>query len=86
CTPLGLGERDPLPVAPGELPAARVALDLVYRRGETAWVRAMRAAGRAASDGREALLEQGAAAFELWFPGRPAPREVMRAALRAALG
>ncbi|HEV8357661.1 MAG TPA: hypothetical protein VGQ17_12990, partial [Gemmatimonadales bacterium] len=39
CTPLGLGERDPLPVAPGELPAARVALDLVYRRGETAWVR-----------------------------------------------
>jgi shikimate 5-dehydrogenase len=46
----------------------------------------MRAAGRAASDGREALLEQGAAAFELWFPGRPAPREVMRAALRAALG
>jgi len=85
CTPLGLGEREPLPVQPGEVPAARVALDLVYRPGATAWVRAMRAAGRRAADGREVLLEQGAAAFERWFPGRPAPREVMRAAIGAAL-
>ena len=30
---------------PGDAPAARVALDLVYRRGETEWVRAMRGAG-----------------------------------------
>ena len=63
-----------------------MALDLVYRRGETAWVRALRAAGRGAADGREVLLEQGAAAFECWFPGRQAPREVMRAALYSALG
>ena len=85
CTPLGLGEREPLPVAASEVPAATVALDLVYRRGETAWVRAMRAAGRRAEDGREVLLEQGAAAFERWFPGKAAPREVMRAAIRVAL-
>lgn len=86
CTPLGLGEREPLPIAADEIPAARLALDLVYRQGETAWVRAMRAAGRGAADGREVLVEQGAAAFERWFPGRQAPREVMRAAVRAALG
>jgi shikimate dehydrogenase len=85
-TPLGLGEREPLPIAADEIPAARLALDLVYRQGETAWVRAMRAAGRGAADGREVLVEQGAAAFERWFPGRQAPREVMRAAVRVALG
>jgi shikimate dehydrogenase len=85
CTPLGLTEADPLPVHPGDVPAARAALDLVYRRGETEWVRAMRAAGSVAADGREALVEQGAAAFERWYPKRPAPREVMRAAVRAAL-
>jgi shikimate dehydrogenase len=86
CTPLGLEARDPEPASPAELPLAEVALDLVYRRGETPWVRSMRAAGRRAADGREVLVEQGAAAFERWFPGRTAPREVMRAAVRRALG
>jgi len=85
CTPLGLGDREPQPVAAREVPAAQVALDLVYRRGETAWVRSMRAAGRRAEDGREVLLQQGAAAFERWFPGKAAPSEVMRAAIRVAL-
>jgi shikimate dehydrogenase len=86
CTPLGMAEGDPLPLAPSEVPAARVALDLVYRRGETKWVAVMRKAGCRAGDGREALIEQGAAAFEKWFPRRAAPREVMRAAVTAALG
>lgn len=85
CTPLGLADRDPLPLMPGELPNVRVALDLVCRSGETEWVRRMRAAGALASDGRTVLLEQGALAFERWFPNRSAPREVMRAALRDAL-
>jgi shikimate dehydrogenase len=86
CTPLGLSTGDPPPIAPVEVPAAELALDLVYRRGETPWVHAMRAAGRRAADGRHALLEQGAVAFEHWFPGRIAPRAIMRAAVRAALG
>ncbi len=85
CTPLGLLEQDPLPMTAGDIPAVEVALDLVYRRGETAWVRAMRQGGCRAADGRAVLVEQGAAAFERWFPGRAAPREVMRAAVRDAL-
>ena len=86
ATPLGLGDRDHLPLRPEAVPAARFALDLVYRVGETAWVRAMRSAGARASDGRDVLIGQGAAAFERWFPGRAAPVEVMRAAVRAGLG
>lgn len=85
CTPLGLEDDDPLPLEPGQVPARAVALDLVYRPGGTPWVRALRTLGRNAADGREVLLEQGAAAFELWFPDRRAPREVMRAAVRFAL-
>jgi shikimate dehydrogenase len=58
-------------------------LDLVYRPGETAWVRAARERGHAAADGLCMLLEQGALAFEWWF-GITAPRDVMREALAAA--
>jgi shikimate dehydrogenase len=85
CTPAGLAAGDPLPISPAEVPAAKWALDLVYRPGETAWVKAMRAAGCAATDGREMLLRQGAAALERWFAGQRAPVEVMRAAVRDAL-
>jgi shikimate dehydrogenase len=60
-------------------------IDVVYAPGETALVRTARAAGAEAIDGREMLLLQGAAAFELWT-GRPAPLEVMRAAFDAAAG
>ena len=75
---------DPLPLA--QPPAARaVALDMVYAPGETAWVRAMRAGGSRAADGRTMLVAQGAAAFERWFPGARAPVEVMRAAVDARL-
>ncbi len=45
------------------------ALDLVYRRGETEFVRRARARGLVAADGREVLVRQGAAAFMRWFPG-----------------
>jgi len=86
ATPLGMGDSDHLPLRPEAVPQARFALDLVYRAGETAWVRAMRSAGVRASDGREVLIGQGAAAFERWFPGRMAPVEIMRAAVRAGLG
>ncbi|HEU6453281.1 MAG TPA: shikimate dehydrogenase [Gemmatimonadaceae bacterium] len=81
ATPLGLRAGDALPVPIDSLERGAVVIDLVYGRAETAWVRAARAAGHRAVDGLGMLLEQGALAFEWWF-GVPAPREVMRDALR----
>ena len=83
-TPLGLHPADPLPLAAPPA-GARVALDMVYAPGETAWTHAMRAAGLRAADGRTMLVAQGAAALERWFPGVRAPGEVMRAAVDAEL-
>jgi shikimate dehydrogenase len=87
ATPLGLDERDPLPIDPKDLPGVRMALDLVYARGATRWVRALRerVKGVTACDGREVLVRQGAAAFVRFFPGMAAPVEVMRAAVERAL-
>jgi shikimate 5-dehydrogenase len=62
-----------------------VALDMVYRTGETPWVRAMRASRRRAADGRGMLVAQGAGALHRWFPGVEPPTEIMRAAVGAAL-
>lgn len=86
ATPLGHRADDPLPAGPASLPGIEVALDLVYHRGETRWVHAMRQSGARASDGRVMLVAQGAEALERWFPGVVAPVEVMRAAVRRALG
>lgn len=85
ATPLGLLDGDPLPGALAELGKGTRVLDLVYRRGETRWVRDARAAGHVAADGREMLVRQGAAAFERFFPGTAAPIDVMRAAVARAL-
>jgi shikimate dehydrogenase len=84
-TPLGLRDGDPLPIEPGRFVRAEIALDMVYARGETSWIRAMRPMVRRAADGRGMLVAQGAAAFECWYPSKHAPVEVMRAAVNAAL-
>ena len=86
ATPLGLGAGDRDPIASDAAPDAAVALDLVYAKGETGWVRRCRTRGLRAADGREVLVRQGAAAFARWFPGKHAPVEAMRAAVHAALG
>jgi shikimate dehydrogenase len=87
ATPLGLGDRDPLPIEPKELRGVRTALDLVYTAGGTRWVRTLRERVKdvAASDGRDVLVQQGAAAFSRFFPGIAPPVEVMRAAVERAL-
>lgn len=72
-----------LPIPAAAFRADQFLIDVVYAPGETALVRAARAAGAEAIDGREMLLRQGAAAFELWT-GRPAPIGTMRAALDTA--
>jgi shikimate dehydrogenase len=80
-TSLGLKPGDALPLDPD---AARIAigaaLDLVYARGETRWVHEMRARGLPSADGKEMLIQQGAAAFRRWW-GIDPPLDVMRAAL-----
>ena len=85
ATPLGLKDRDPLPLDTEHAPHLAAALDLVYAPGGTRWVRTLRAAGVRAQDGREVLVQQGAAAFSRFFPDRAAPVEVMRAAVDRAL-
>jgi shikimate dehydrogenase len=61
--------------------AGQTIVDLAYGAEETALVTAARAAGCTVIDGREALVRQGAASFELWT-GLEAPRDVMRQAVR----
>ena len=85
ATPLGLAGHDPLPVDVNHIPGVQRALDLVYAPGETRWVHALRERGIEAMDGREMLVQQGAAAFERFFPGTDAPTDVMRAAVQRAL-
>ncbi|HKO15778.1 MAG TPA: shikimate dehydrogenase [Gemmatimonadaceae bacterium] len=80
ATTIGLRD-DELPIAPDALRTDAAVLDLVYRQGETAWVRAARASGRRAADGLTMLVEQGAAAFERWFGFFP-DRRVMWESLR----
>lgn len=81
-TSLGLKPGDPLPLDPdAPAPAVGAALDLVYAAGETRWVHAMRARGLPAADGKEMLIQQGAAAFRRWW-GMDPPLDVMRAALK----
>ena len=82
ATPIGMHD-DRMPIDPQRMAPDAVAFDLVYRKGRTSWIRACRAAGHAAEDGRRMLLEQGAAAFTCWF-GQPAPIDVMANALAAA--
>ena len=79
ATPVGLHDDD-FPVAVARLPKGAAVFDLVYRTGETAWVRAARNAGHRAADGEGMLVEQGALSFKLWFGIEP-DRNAMWSAL-----
>jgi shikimate dehydrogenase len=80
ATSLGLRDGDAHPLRLEEFPAGAAALDLVYRRGGTAWISELRGRGHPAADGTTMLLAQGAAAFACWWNRAP-PLEAMRAAL-----
>jgi shikimate dehydrogenase len=80
ATPVGLRD-DGFPVAIEAIPPGAAVFDLVYRTGETAWVRAAREAGHRGADGEGMLVEQGALSFERWFGIEP-DRNAMWAALR----
>jgi shikimate dehydrogenase len=75
ATSVGLRD-DAFPIDPALVAPESAAIDLVYRAGETAWVRALRFRGHRVSDGTAMLVEQGALAFETWF-GLTADRAAM---------
>ena len=70
ATPVGMRDDEhPLPL--DQVPRGAVVLDLVYRRGGTAWSNAATSQGHVASDGLPMLIAQGAAAFKRWFGIEP---------------
>jgi shikimate dehydrogenase len=83
ATTLGLNG-DEVPIDPALLPRGADVMDLVYRPGETTWVRVARSYGHRACDGVAMLVEQGALAFERWF-GQPPDRRVMWNAISSAV-
>jgi shikimate dehydrogenase len=84
ATCLGLEENDASPMDLERLGCVGAAMDLVYGRHVTPFVRAAEAMDIRATDGAEMLVRQGAASFERWW-GIPAPVETMRAAMEKSL-
>ena len=84
ATRLGLEKNDASPVELERLGCVGAAMDLVYGRHVTPFVRAAEAMDIRATDGAEMLVRQGAASFERWW-GIPAPVEAMRAAMEKSL-
>jgi shikimate dehydrogenase len=88
-TPIGMHphtEESPLTQAElTGLEEGAIAYDLIYTPSPTRFLQYAEAVGAIAIDGLEMLVQQGAAALELWL-GQPAPVEVMRRSLRQHLG
>ncbi|HTC85801.1 MAG TPA: shikimate dehydrogenase, partial [Candidatus Acidoferrum sp.] len=84
ATSIGLhGDLTPIP---GDIiPPGLLVMDLIYNPAQTRFLREAAAAGAdATANGLVMLLHQGTAQFELWT-GQPAPLELMRERLDAAL-
>jgi shikimate dehydrogenase len=82
ATSVGMKRTDPRLVPTGLLTPNLMVYDTVYATGKTRLIEDAEAAGARVANGLSMLLHQGALSFEIWF-GRPAPLEVMRAALKA---
>jgi shikimate dehydrogenase len=82
CSSLGMKPEDPSPVPAALLGSRHLVYDTIYTAARTPLMRAAKTAGVLAANGMSMLLYQGALAFQIWFQ-RPAPVEVMRAALLA---
>ncbi|MEQ1861277.1 MAG: shikimate dehydrogenase [Chthoniobacteraceae bacterium] len=83
CTALGMKPGDASVVPPDRLRPQHLVFDTIYTASRTPLMLAADAVGARAENGLPMLLHQGAISFEHWFD-RPAPLEVMRAALVAA--
>ncbi|MEN8374701.1 MAG: shikimate dehydrogenase [Gemmatimonadota bacterium] len=81
ATPLGLHAADPAPVELERVGRVSAVMDLTYAETPSRLLQDAARLGLSASDGREMLVRQAAAAFSIWW-GLEAPLEEMRAALR----
>ena len=81
CTPVGLAEADTsfkdLPIDADTVGNFCYVIDLAYRDGDTALVRAARTRGATTVSGLDVLVHQGALSLERWT-GRRAPLAAMR--------
>ncbi len=85
ATSVGMKSADPLLLSPRVIWQKHLIYDMVYRAdGLTSLIRHAREAGAKYADGMSLLLHQGALSYQHWF-GKPAPLEVMRAGLQAAV-
>jgi shikimate dehydrogenase len=88
ATPVGMENPLASPLSAellAHMPPNALVFDIVYAPPETALLRAAQSLGLRTASGLEVLLEQGAAAFQLWT-GQSAPITVMRAALGLTVG
>ncbi len=88
-TPIGMHPQvEDSPISAGimeKIGADSIAYDLIYTPRPTRFLQLAAAQGVIAIDGTEMLVQQGAAAFELWFQQR-APIGIMREKLMEYLG
>jgi shikimate dehydrogenase len=89
ATPVGMKPDDPSPIPSSWLREGQIVLDMVYRRGSTAFVSDATAAGATAFNGLGMLVAQGALAIDIWAGEERAqvhaPRDVMRTAAEAEM-
>ena len=83
CSALGMRTDDASPISAALLSPRHLLYDTIYTAARTPLMRAADTAGARSANGLSMLLHQGALSFEHWFH-RPAPLEVMRAALVSA--
>ena len=82
CTSVGMKADEPSPIPADLLASHHLIYDTIYTAARTPLLLAGDAVGARGANGLTMLLHQGALSFEIWFQ-RPAPIEVMRAALIA---
>ena len=85
CSALGMQPGDAPPIPAALLAPRHLLYDTIYTAARTPLMRAADTAGARSANGLSMLLHQGALSFEHWFH-RPAPLEIMRAALAQHAG
>jgi shikimate dehydrogenase len=83
ATSAGVADPQPLSLPLDAAPDGAIAMDMVYGKGQTAFLAAAAARGLAAADGLDMLIGQAVPSFEAFF-GRPPPAAVDVRALALA--